>query len=341
MRIAQVAPCWITVPPRGYGGIELVVALLADELVERGHEVTLFASGGSTTKGKLVSYYDVPPGTTRLVEDPLAELPHVLSAYIRAEDFEVIHDHSSPIGCSLGALLDSPPVAHTIHGPLFDARPREIYSLIHERVGLVSISDYQREGIPNIRYSATVYNGIDLEAYPFREQKQDYLLFLGRMSEQKGAHTAVEVAKRLGRKLVIATKIAEPGEKEYFESRVKPLLTGDEEILGEISLAEKVELYANAACTLMPIEWPEPFGLVMTESMACGTPVVAFRHGSVPEIIQDNVTGYIADDFEGFVEAVNRAEQIEPAACRASVKEKFSVEAMTDGYESVYRGLMS
>lgn len=318
-----------------------MVALLADELVERGHEVTLFASGGSETKGTLVSYYETPPGTTRLVEDPMAELPHVLSAYMQASEFDVVHDHSSPIGCSLGAQLQSPPVVHTIHGPLFDPRAREIYSLIHERVGLISISNYQREGLPNLDYSATVYNGIDLNAYPFREDKKDYLLFLGRMSEQKGVHTAVEVAKRLGRKLVIATKIAEPGEKDYFETRVKPLLTGEEEIVGELSLEDKVELYANAACTLMPIEWPEPFGLVMTESMACGTPVVAFRQGSVPEIIDDGVTGYIADDLEGFVEAVGRVEKIQPAACRASVEQRFSVGAMVDGYESVYREVTS
>lgn len=336
MRIAQVAPCWITVPPRGYGGIELVVSLLADELVERGHDVTLFASGGSQTKGTLVSYYETPPGTTRLVEDPMAELPHVLAAYMRAQEFDVVHDHSSPIGCSLGAQLSSPPVVHTIHGPLFDPRAREIYGQIHERIGLVSISDYQREGLPNIKYAATVYNGIDLRAYPLRKQKQDYLLFLGRMSEQKGVHTAVEVAKRLGRKLIIATKIAEPGEKEYFENRVKPLLTGDEEILGEISLEEKVELYANAACTLMPIEWPEPFGLVMTESMACGTPVVAYGQGSVPEIIDDGVTGFIAGDFEGFIEAVDKVDQLDPDACRAAVEDRFSVGAMVDGYESIY-----
>lgn len=340
MKIAVIAPCWIAVPPAGYGGIELVVALLADGLVDQGHDVTLFASGGSTSKAKVDSYYETPPGTLRLVTDPIAELPHVLNAYSHAKKFDLIHDHSSPFGCSIGAHLESPPVVHTLHGPLFDERAREIYQLIDGRLHLVSISDFQRQGAPSLRYAATVYNGIDTDTYPFREAKEDYLLFLGRMSEQKGAHIAVEVAKTLGRRLIIATKIAEPGEHQYFEERVKPLLTDDVEMVGEISLKDKVELYANAACTLMPIQWPEPFGLVMTESMACGTPVVAFRNGSVPEIIDDGVTGFIVEDEGAFVEAVSRVDTINPAACRASVEERFSAKAMTAGYEAVYRSVI-
>jgi glycosyltransferase involved in cell wall biosynthesis len=339
VKIALIAPCWITVPPQGYGGIELVVALLADGLVERDHEVTLFASGGSQTKAKLISYYETPPGTVKLATEPMAELPHVLHAYSYAREFDVIHDHTSPLGPSLGAQIERPPVVHTLHGPHYYPESREIYEVVGRRLHLVAISNFQRDSFPGLNYAGTVYNGIAVENYTFRSSKQDYLLFLGRMSEQKGAHIAVETARRLGRRLIMATKIAEPVEKQYFDQKVRPLLTDEVEILGELSLGEKVELYANAFCTLMPIQWPEPFGLVMTESMACGTPVVAFRNGSVPEIIEDGVTGFIADDFDGFVSAVERAAEIESATCRASVEAKFSTPVMVDGYEAVYRSV--
>jgi glycosyltransferase involved in cell wall biosynthesis len=339
LKIAQIAPCWITVPPAGYGGIELVVSLLTDELVDRGHEVTIFASGGSETKADLVSYYKTPPGTGALVEDPLAELPHLLLAYSRSSEFDLIHDHSAPLGCSIGAQISGPPVVHTIHGPLFDGRPTEVYPLVADRIHLVSISDYQRRGLPDIPYAATVYNGIDVTAYESSAAEDDYLLFLGRMSPDKGAHLAVEAAKRLGRKLIIATKMVEPGEKAYFEEVVRPMLTGEEEIFGEISFEAKVELYARAYCTLMPIQWPEPFGLVMTESMACGTPVVAYRNGAVPEIIEHEKTGFVVDDFESFVIAIGRADEIDREVCRAAVEERFSTRAMVNGYEKLYRRL--
>lgn len=341
MRIAQIAPAWLPVPPPGYGGIELVVAYLSDGLAERGHDVTLFACGGSRTKAKLVTYYDKPSHTDELLTDPLRELPHVLNAYNRAAEFDIIHDHSFPVGTTIGAFLSSPPVVHTMHGPTEDDRQRELYTLLGNRIDLVSISNYQRRGAPDLNYVGTVYNGIDLNAYSFRETKDDYLLFLGRMSPQKGAHLAAEVARRLGRRLILATKMVEPGEKSYFDSEVKPRLTNRVEVLGEITLAEKVELYANAACTLMPIQWPEPFGLVMTESMACGTPVVAFRHGSVPEIIEPGVNGFIADEIDEFASFVERSGEIKSSECRRVVEEKFSTDAMVRGYEAIYTQSLS
>lgn len=341
MKIAQIAPAWLPIPPPGYGGIELVIAYLTDGLVERGHDVTLFASGGSKTKAKLVTYYDKPSHTDELVLFPLRELPHLLSAYNRASEFDVIHDHSFPIGTTIGALIGKPPVVHTIHGPTEDEKSRVIYELLGDRVGLVSISKYQMKGAPNLNYVGTVYNGIDPKMYTFREKKDDYLLFLGRMSPQKGPHLAVETARRLDRRLILATKMVEGGEKKFFDEEVKPRLTDKVEILGEITLAEKVELFANATATLMPIQWPEPFGLVMTESMVCGTPVIAFGYGSVPEIIEEGVTGFIAKDIDEFVEKTTRAAEISPADCRKSVEEKFSVGAMVDGYEAVYKRVLS
>lgn len=341
MKVALIAPCWLTVPPQGYGGTELVVAHLADGLAGRGHDVTLFASGGSRTKAKLVTYYEEPPGTISIVTNPLAELPHILQAYSHAGEFELIHDHTSPLGPSIGAHLDSPPVVHTLHGPPFAPDAKPVYEQIGRRLHIVAISEYQRLGFPELNYAGVVYNGIALDDYPFRPDKEDYLLFLGRMSPQKGVHLAVEAANRLGRRLVIATKIAEPVEKEYFDEKVKPLLTDDVEIVGELSVADKANLYGRAACTLMPIQWPEPFGLVMTESMACGTPVVAFRNGSVPEIVDDGVTGFIVEDLDAFVEAVARAGEIDAAACRAHVEARFSTKAMVDGYLSVYEKVLA
>lgn len=340
MRIAQIAPCWLAVPPERYGGIELVVAQLADGLTERGHDVTLFASGGSRTKARLVSYYDTPPGTEKLITDPLTELPHSLNAYAQASGFDLIHEHSFPVGASIGAHLARPPVVHTLHGPTTDPRSKEVYDIIGRTLNLVTISDAQRAGAPDLNYVATVYNGIALDRYTMKTVKQDYLLFLGRMSHQKGVHVAVEVARRLGRRLVLAAKIVEPPEKQYFFEQVEPLLTPEVELLGELSHEEKVDLLANAYCTLMPILWPEPFGLVMTESMACGTAVVALRDGSVPEVIDDGVTGFIADDIDEFTSAVDRVGEIDPLACRRRVERYFSTEAMISGYESVYEKIV-
>lgn len=341
MKIAQIAPCWLTVPPHGYGGTELVVAHLANGLVDRGHDVTLFASGGSVTKAKLVSYYDEPPGTIAIVANPFADLPHVLQAYSHAGEFDLIHDHTSPLGISIGAHISQPPVVHTLHGPPFAPDAKPIYELIGKQLHVVAISQYQRAGMPELNYAGVVYNGIDLNDYPFRKEKEDYLLFLGRMSPQKGAHLAIDAATRLGRRLIIATKIAEPVEEEYFEKEVKPVLTDKVEMLGEISVEEKADLYSRATCTLMPIQWPEPFGLVMTESMACGTPVAAYRNGSVPEIIEDGVSGFIVEDQDGLMRAIERVGEIDPAACRARVEALFSTTAMLDGYESVYQKVLS
>jgi glycosyltransferase involved in cell wall biosynthesis len=339
MKIAQIAPPWLNVPPNGYGGIEAMVALLCDGLVERGHDVTLFASGGSSTKARLVSRYGVAPGMAASAARPMLEIPHLLQAYERSAEFDVIHDHTFPVGPSIGANLTRPSVVHTVHGPsdLSDARP--IYEALDQRVHLVALSHAQRLAVPSIHYTATIYNGIAVEAFPFRSHKDDYLLFVGRMGEEKGVHLAIEVARRLGRRLKVAAKMEEPDEVAYFEAKVRPRLNADIEILGQVSGVEKLGLYANAACTLMPVQWSEPFGLVMVESMACGTPVVALRKGSVAEIIQHEVTGFIADDLDSIVDSVTKVDRLEPKACRKAVITRFTKERMVDGYERVYRAV--
>jgi len=336
LRIAQIAPAWLPVPPKGYGGIEAMVSRLADGLVERGHEVTLFASGDSRTKAKLVSHYDEAPGMAEAVDKPHLEFPHVLSAYDQSGQFDVVHDHTFPVGPSIGTQVERAAVVHTIHGPPAHPSARSIYGHLGDRVHLVAISDFQRRATPEVKYAATVYNGIDVDRHPYREDKEDFLVFVGRMNPEKGVHLAAEAANRLGRRLLIAGKMAEPPEKAYFDAQVKPHLSDDVEYIGQIDEETKLDLYRRATATLMPIQWAEPFGLVMVESMACGTPVVAWRNGSVPEIVEDGVTGFITDDFDGFVAAIDQVGVIDPADCRRVVEERFSIGAMVSGYERVY-----
>ncbi len=336
LNIALLAPCWLTVPPEGYGGIEAMVARLANGLVERGHDVTLFASGGSDTKAKLESPYEEPPGMAEAVDKPYLEFPHVLHAYDQADRFDVLHDHTFPIGPSIGSRVDKAAVVHTVHGPPAHPSARPIYGRLGDRVHLVAISDFQRELTPEVHYTATVHNGVDVERHPWRDEKEDFLFFVGRMNPEKGVHVAAEVANRLGRRLLIAGKMAEPAEEEYFDAEVKPHLSDDVEYIGQIDDETKLDLFSRAAATLMPIQWAEPFGLVMVESMACGTPVVAWRNGSVPEIVDDGVTGFVADDFDEFVAAVERVDSIDPAECRRVAETRFSIETMVAGYEQVY-----
>jgi glycosyltransferase involved in cell wall biosynthesis len=333
LKIAQIAPPWIAVPPPGYGGIEWVVALLADELAARGHDVTLFASGGSVTNAKLDSVFDPAPGPTK-IGDTYLEVLHAFHAYERAREFDVIHDHSGMVGLAIAAhaRID---VVHTVHGPLVEDALRW-YRMVSGRVNFVAISDSQQRPGPDLSWAGRVYNGIPVERYPFRSDKEDFLLFVGRVNHEKGPEIAVDVARRAGARLVMAVAIKEPHEKAYWDEKVVPLLTGDEEILGEITVDEKADLMSRARAVLFPIQWEEPFGLVMAEGNACGTPVLAFPRGAAPEVIADGETGFLAADTEAMAAAVARVGEIDPAACRARVEKMFSAQAMTSGYEEVY-----
>jgi glycosyltransferase involved in cell wall biosynthesis len=336
MRIAQIAPPWFAVPPSGYGGIEWVVALLADGLAERGHDVTLYASGGSETKARLVSYFDEPPGGAHLGET-WYDVMHAARAYLDAHAFDVIHDHSGMIGPVIG-MHTGVPVVHTLHGP-FVEKSEAFYRLLDGRVHLVAISEAQRAFCPDLTYAGTVYNGIDLARFPFRKEKDDFLLFLGRINREKGPELAVDVAKRTGKRLVMAVKKSEAFEQEYWENVVAPRLTGDEEIIGEITAEEKAELLGRASAVLFPIQWPEPFGLVMAEANACGTPVIAMRNGASPEVIADGVSGFLVDTLDEMCERVARIAEIDPHACRRHVEQNFSADRMVEGYERIYESL--
>jgi glycosyltransferase involved in cell wall biosynthesis len=335
VRIAVLSPVWFAVPPSGYGGIEWVVSLLADGLVDAGHDVTLFASGDSHTRARLVSVFETAP--SELIGRSLPELQHALACFTRADEFDVINDHAGPASIPLGGLVETP-VVHTVHGPL-GGDPGDVYdglARVAPSVGLISISLNQRRPRPDLNWVGNCMNALDLQLYPCKPHRGEYLLYLGRMSADKGAHRAIAVAMEMGLPLKLAGKKQDPKEVRYFDELVKPHLVGDIEYLGEVSHGEKVELLQNARSTLFPIDWEEPFGLVMIESMACGTPVVATRHGAVPEVIEDGVSGIIVDDYRQMPAAIERADGLDPLECRRYVEEQFGRQRMVADYVAVY-----
>jgi glycosyltransferase involved in cell wall biosynthesis len=337
LRIAILSPPWFPVPPTGYGGIEWIVWLLADGLVEQGHEVTMFASGDSRSRATLSWVFEHAP--SELIGRSLPELRHALAAYERAGDFDVINDHSGPLGAVLGGLVDTP-VVHTVHGPL-GGEPGEVYESIGRispKVGLISLSLNQRLPKPDLNWVANVPNALDLEHYPCQPHRGEYLLFLGRMNHEKGAHRAISVAMELGLPLKLAGKVREQKEQDYFAEFVEPHLgKSGIEYLGEVNHGTKVELLQDARATLFPIEWDEPFGLVMIESMACGTPVIATRYGAVPEVMDEGQGGVIVDSYKQMAAALEQTDAIDPLDCRRYGEERFAPERMVGDYMAAYR----
>jgi len=360
MKIAQLAPPWLSVPPRGYGGTELIVSYITEELVKRGHDVTLFASGDSKTSAKLFSVFDKAIGNSgELKNQPLNPLLHYIECFQRADEFDIIHNHAQYYAMFLADLVKTP-VVHTIHGSFSkeDVPQEEKRQTLRKFKdhNFVSISDSQRRGLESLNYIATVYNGIDISEFSFSDKKGSYLCWMGRITEKKGPVDAIETAKALDMKLKIGGAV-DTIDRKYYDNILYPLILKDKshllEFREEINRREKNDLYRNAICTLYPIHWEEPFGLVMAESMACGTPVVAFNHGSVSEVIKDGVTGFIVDSdlgndpnkgsfiikktgIEGLVEAVKNIGKIDRNACRKHVEDNFTVEKMVDEYEAVY-----
>ena len=337
LRIAVVSPVWFPVPPSGYGGIEWVVSLLADGLVDAGHDVTLFASGDSRTKAKLAYVFEEAP--SQWIGRSHWELRHALACYGDPVEFDVISDHTGLLGVALSGLVEVP-VVHTVHGPLV-GEPGDMYerlSAVVPDLHLISISLNQRRPKPDLPWLANCPNALDLSAYPCKPHMGDYLLFIGRMSPDKGCHRAIAVAMERDLPLKIAGKLQEPKERAYFEEFVEPHLgIHGIEYLGEVSHGMKVELLQDARVTLFPIDWEEPFGLVMIESMACGTPVIATRRGAVPEVIEDGRSGIIVDDYRQMADALERADALDPLECRRYVEERFSQVRMVEDYVRAYR----
>ena len=339
LRIGMVAPAWLEVPPTGYGGIERVVSVLTEGLVAAGHDVTLFAGSGSVTRARLVTPLESSPpfGDPASVSD---ELYHSTAAFLRADEFDIVHDHTG-MGPALGALLNGrTPVVHTLHGQ-WTAPIRRFLALVHDRIRLVAISQAQRAANPRLRYAGMVYNGIDLAAHPFHPAKEDFLIFVGRVSPEKRPEIAVEVARAAKLPLVMAIKRSEPAEHAYFDEVVAPLLGEDVVVLDQPPHEVKVDLLGRARALLFPIDWPEPFGLVMTEAMACGTPVITCPLGAAPEVVANGITGFLCSTPSQMVDAVAAATELRPEDCRARVEERFSAQAMVAGYEAVYRAALA
>lgn len=341
MRIAQIAPLWERVPPFRYGGIELIVSLLTDELVRRGHEVTLFASGDSITKADLKAVHDQALRLDKQVKEPgLYEQMMLSDLYQQADHFDIIHSH---VGCPAlpYSVFVKTPTVHTTHG-IFTPDNEKMFRQFASQP-YTSISEAQREPRLGLNYIHTVYNGIEPDAYPFQEKptQPPYLAFVGRLSPEKGPEGAIQIACATGLPLKMAGKI-DSVDRTYYDEKLKPLIDGEQiEYLGEVSHEEKVQLLSNATVTLFPITWREPFGLVMIESMATGTPVVGMALGAVPEVIAHGKTGFVCNTLETMIEAVPEAMKLDRQTCRDYVLSRFSVSTMTTEYERAFEMVLS
>src|SRR5437660_1945596 len=340
MRIAQVAPLYESVPPVLYGGTERVVSFLTEELVRMGHDVTLFASGDSVTNARLVAISDQALRLDPKCEDQLAH--HVLMlerVFSEKRNFDIIHFHIDYLHFPL-SRREKVVIVTTLHGRLDIPDLQPLYQVFPE-MPVVSISDSQREPLPNINWQGTVYHGMPRERYPVFEGTGKYLAFLGRISPEKGLDQAIEITKRAGMPLKIAAKI-DKADQKYFDDVIKPLLDNHlVEYVGEIGYPEKFDFLGNAAALLFPIDWPEPFGLVMIEAMACGTPVIAYPRGSVPEIVDDGVTGFLVHNAEEAAKAVEGIGAIERRSCRRRFEERFSARRMSQDYLALYERLVN
>ena len=334
MRIGLVAPPWVSVPPHGYGGTETVVDNLARGLAARGHEVHLFTVGDSTCPVHRHALYRSPAVP---MNESLSEAAHVLAAYDALADMDVIHDHTV-----LGALVHpapAPAVAVTNHG-VFDARARAVLGLVAQHAAVVAISHDQASRAGPVPVAAVIHHGIDLDAYR-PGPGGEHLVFIGRMSPDKGVHRAVRIAHAAGRPLRIVAKMREREERDYYRTQVEPLLAGDADAPRELDLPERLELLRTAAGLLNPIDWPEPFGLVMAEALAAGTPVIAYDRGAAREIVTDGVTGFLVRGEREAVQAVARLPLIDRARCRGVAEERFSLDRLAADHEALYRRLLA
>lgn len=335
MRIAQIAPLYESVPPKLYGGTERVVYNLIEELVRRGHDVTLFASGDSETSAELVPCCEQGLRLNGTVKDFHAyTMIQLAMAYERAENFDLIHNHVDYFAFPFARLTRTPTVT-TMHGRLDLPEVVRVNHVFREHP-LISISDAQRMHLPDAKWIATVHNGVDPDRFTFRPQRGKYLAFLGRISVEKRPDRAIEIARAVGMPLRVAAKI-DPADRDYYEHAIRPLMDNDLiEFVGEIDEDQKDDFLGNAFAYLFPIDWPEPFGITMIEAMATGTPVIAMNCGSVPEVIRDGVTGYICHDVGEMIACVDRISEISREACRLHVEKNFSRAAMAKKYEQAY-----
>ncbi len=340
MRIGLIAPPWTPIPPRLYGGIELVVDQLARGLQDAGHEVLLVTTGDSTCPVPRKSILDEAEG--QRIGMTVPEIRHVLHAYEFVRGCDVVHDHTL-IGPLYAERFPDLPVATTIHGP-FNDELTDIYRAVADRVPIVAISHAQRRSAPEIPIARVIHHGVEATQFPVGEGAGDergpFVLFLGRMADDKGAHRAIEVARKAGMRVLLAGKMRESWEQAYFRERVEPLLGPDAEYLGEVSHERKVELLGGAAALVFPIRWNEPFGMVMVEAMACGTPVLAFPEGAAPEVVDHGLTGYLCEDESAMAEAIGHLDDIDRRACRRAVEGYFSTNRMVAEHLDLFDSLV-
>ncbi|MDP2926766.1 MAG: glycosyltransferase family 4 protein [bacterium] len=346
LRVAQIAPLWITIPPLKYGGIERIIAMLCDGLTNKGHEVTLFASPGSKTKAELISVFPKPLLEANIPwSNPIWNLRNLSRAFEIAKEgkFDIIHTHLD-LWSLFFQNLSPVPVLHTMHNPLYrdnaDASKDDRLQLFTEeahRTNIAFISESARKlAMVAMPKSRVIYNGIDLEHFRFNKKGGEHFVWIARMNKHKGVENAIAAAEKLGAKLLLAGRI-DPTQVEYFETYIKPHLNEKIKYVGELTEQQLSDFYGPAKACLYPIEWEEPFGLVVAESMACGTPVIAYRRGSMPELIEDGKTGFVVEsDIDLFVDAMKKVDQIDRALVRKRVEERFSKERMVDDYEKLY-----
>jgi glycosyltransferase involved in cell wall biosynthesis len=336
MKIAIIAPPWLPVPPPAYGGTEDVVDRLARGFAAAGSEVLLFATGDSTCPVPTKWVY------LRAETDHLGlgiiEVRHLVHAYQAVRGFDIVHDHTVQ-GPLIGRGGDYR-IVTTNHGP-FDDEMIDIYRAMADRVPIIAISHHQASTAEDVPIAAVIHHGLDPAAFPVGSGDGDYFLFLGRMTPDKGAREAALVARGAGVRLVIAAKMREPLEREYFQSQVRPLLGDGVEYVGEAAHEEKLELLGGATALINPISWPEPFGLVMVEAQACGTPVLAFPSGAAPEIVRDGVTGFLCRDLDHMTQRLGHVGELDRAACRAAVEGHFSTERMVSEHLALFEKLLS
>jgi len=333
MRIAQFAPIWIPVPPRTYGGTEFVVSELTEGLAARGHEVTLFASGDSTTRARLISPWPAALWRAKLGSPHAVWSLHLDNLLEHQDEFDVIHNHCGFYIYPLAKFIRKP-IINTLHRPLAP-EDHKVFSRFSES-HYVPVSRDQMESVPKLRHARLIYNGIPTERFIFNANPSDYLLWISKIIPSKGVLDAIRVAKLSGKHLKIAGNIVGEENERFFKYEVQPLIDGEQiQFVGEADFEAKVALFRNAKALLCPFTRREPFGLVMTEAMACGTPVIGFGNGAIPEIVEDGVTGFVVDTVEEMAAAVGRLGEIKRAACRQRVEENFSVKRMIDEYEDL------
>jgi len=332
VRIAIVSPPWLPVPPPAYGGTENTLDTLARGLQKAGHEVLLCTTGDSTCPVDKTFVFEKAVGVG--AGNSVDEIRHVTHAYGNLKGVDVVHDHTL-VGPLYSAAFPRLPVVTTNHGP-FNADLIDVYRAVAGRVPVIAISHDQASTSQDVPIAAVIHHGVDLGDYPVGNGGGGYALFLGRMHPGQAPHVAARIAREAGYPLRIAAKMREPEEHAYFDAMVRPLLGGDVTYVGEVDRADKIELLANADCLLNPIAWPEPFGMVMVEALACGTPVLTTKFGAAPEIVQDGVVGFVRTDETGLVHALSRIDEIDRRACRRHVEQHFSAERMVARHVSVY-----